>query len=252
MIIKRDTTNLFVKVSGTGFPLVFIHGNGEEHRVFKKQIEYYKEKHRLILFDTRIHGKSTGKLQKYDFNQLADDVLFVLNKLGITKANFIGFSDGANTLFHIALKNKTIINKAVAISGNLNPKGVKRGVRFWLKLSRAFFVLMSCIKKFRIKNYQYYLMTNNPRLEYKDLDKISNDFLVLAGSNDIVKEEHTKEIHNHIKNSKLVILDGCDHFAMVKNPNDVNRQIDSFLVINNRCSFFGTLAFARLFAIIFN
>ena len=72
-------------------------------------------------------------------------------------------------------------------------------------------------------------MTNNPKLEYKDLNSISNDFLILVGSNDIVKEEHTKEIHNHIRNSKLVILEGCDHFAVVKQEKRVNEQIEIFL-----------------------
>ena len=176
-----------------------------------------------------MHGKSRAKLQKCDFDQLSNDVLFVLKEFGITKANFIGFSDGANTLFHIALKNKTIINKAIAISGNPNPQGLKSGVRFWIKLSRVLFIIISCIKKFRIKNYQYYLMTNNPKLEYEDLDNISNDFLVLAGSNDMVKEEHTKEIHNHIKNSKLVILDGCDHFAITKHHERINETILNYL-----------------------
>ena len=44
--------------TGEGFPLVLLHGNGEDHTYFKRQMEPFSLKYRVIALDTRGHGKS--------------------------------------------------------------------------------------------------------------------------------------------------------------------------------------------------
>ncbi len=51
--------------------------------------------------------------------------------------------------------------------------------------------------------------------------------LVIAGTRDMVKDEHTRLIANSIPKAKLVLLKG-DHFIAAKKPQEFNRAVDEF------------------------
>ena len=48
-------TELFYKEKGKGFPLILLHGNGENCDYFKNQMEFFSDKYRVIAVDTRGH-----------------------------------------------------------------------------------------------------------------------------------------------------------------------------------------------------
>ena len=52
-----DITLNYVE-TGEGFPLVLLHGNGEDHTYFKRQMEPFSQHFRVISVDTRGHGES--------------------------------------------------------------------------------------------------------------------------------------------------------------------------------------------------
>lgn len=60
-IAKLNGTSLYYEINGTGTPVVFIHGHGLTHSMFKPQLEYFSDKYKVILCDLRGNGKS-GKL----------------------------------------------------------------------------------------------------------------------------------------------------------------------------------------------
>lgn len=212
------------KIIGEGKPLVFLHGNGEDSNIFINQIDYFKDKYQLILIDTVMHGMSNNSYAKYNFFELASDVSNILAKLNIKKASFIGFSDGANILYHLALKHGDLIDKGVAISGNINPFGFKLSVLLAIKIKEYFYFFFN-----RKKYYLYYLMGSNPRLKYSDLSKIDNNFLIIAGAKEEIKQSHTKKISKNIKNSKLILRSDFDHYAITKKPLIINEIISDYL-----------------------
>lgn len=208
------------EIIGEGYPLIFLHGNQEDSTIFVKQIEYFKDRYQIILIDTIMHGQSNNSFQKYDFFALAHDVLNIMATEKIEKANFIGYSDGANILFHIAILNDTVINKGVAISGNIHYRGLKRKLRNEIcKDTRRYFKIGSD------KYYLLYLMHRQPTLKFKDLHKITSDLLIIAGSDDVIKTRHTIKISKNIQNAKLKIVDGFNHYAVVEKPDETNEII---------------------------
>ncbi|MGE7366106.1 alpha/beta fold hydrolase [Desemzia incerta] len=72
-------------------------------------------------------------------------------------------------------------------------------------------------------------MTTQLRSASFELTKILSPTLVMAGENDVIKLSHTQWIAQQIKNSQLVIIPKADHFFLVKNPNEFNKIIESFL-----------------------
>ena len=216
--------NIYYEIIGEGFPLVFLHGNQEDANVFSNQIEALKDKYQLILIDTIMHGKSKNSFRKYNFYDLALDVLNILQKEKITKANFIGFSDGANILFHLALLYEEIINKAISISGNICYTGLKKVLRQEIALETKKY-----LKEKNDKYYYYYLMNKQPQLKFKQLNNINSKFLIVARSNDLIYEKHTKKISKHLKNATLKIVKDFTHFSLIEKPLEMNKIIIDYL-----------------------
>lgn len=95
---------------------VFIHGFGGSRRMFKKQIDKFREYFNILILDLPGHGESKMGLSSVDSISLTDiakDVVGLLHKLNIEKASFIGISLGTLIVANIALVEPQIIEKAV-------------------------------------------------------------------------------------------------------------------------------------------
>jgi pimeloyl-ACP methyl ester carboxylesterase len=77
--------------------VVFVHGAGGSNAVWFKQLRDFKKHFNVLIFDLRGHGKSKGHYSKeeiYRFNEIALDVITVMDHLEIRKAHFVGISLG--------------------------------------------------------------------------------------------------------------------------------------------------------------
>ncbi|NFH79705.1 alpha/beta hydrolase [Clostridium botulinum] len=229
-IITNKTADIYYEVYGNGEPIVFLHGNGENLEYFKNQIEYFSNKYMVIAIDTRGHGKSTKGNIPFDFWLFADDVISVLDSLNIKKVHILGFSDGGNTALHLGLKYHNRIKSLILNGANFNPNGVKFLVQapviMEYYISRLFSLFSNKAKNNRdILN----LMVSNPKLSEEQLQKIKIPALVVAGDNDMIKENHTKLISRLIQNSEVNIISNSSHFVASENPKEFNNVVEDFL-----------------------
>lgn len=78
--------------------VVFVHGAGGSNVVWFRQLRDFKKHFNVLLIDLRGHGKSKmSKLteaEKYRFDEIAADVIEIMDHLNITKAHFVGISLG--------------------------------------------------------------------------------------------------------------------------------------------------------------
>ena len=97
---------IYYEVEGEGPPLVLGHGGGAEASFWRNYgyVDALKHDYQLVLFDTRGHGKSDKphKVSDYGMN-CADDVIAILDTLGIQKAHYLGFSMGGWIAYKLAL-----------------------------------------------------------------------------------------------------------------------------------------------------
>ena len=115
--------------AGEGFPLVLLHGNGEDHSYFEHQMGPFSRSYRVIAPDTRGHGKSPRGEAPFTLEQFAEDLKEFLDGLGISRCHLLGFSDGGNIALIFALKYPQYIENLVVDGANLEPDGLKRSVR---------------------------------------------------------------------------------------------------------------------------
>lgn len=222
--------NLHFEETGSGFPLVLLHGNGEDHTYFKHQIEPFSQHFRVIAVDTRGHGKSPRGEAPFRLEQFAEDLKAFLDGLGIARCHLLGFSDGGNIALIFALKYPEYVEKLILNGANLEPSGVKRRVQTPIILTwAALNVVRKADEKAQPKWEMLDLMVTQPHIQSEQLRWLKMPVLVVAGTKDLIKQTHTRAIAAAIPGSRLAILPG-DHFVAKKNWQAFNPVILEFLL----------------------
>ena len=209
---------------GEGFPLILLHGNGEDHTYFVHQIEYFSKTRRVIAIDTRGHGQSPRGNAPFTIKQFADDLLAFMDEHSIEKADILGFSDGGNIALTFALQHQKRINKLILNGANLFPKGVKSSVQIPIVIGYHLAKLLGGKDNAELLG----LMVNEPNISPDGLQALTVPTLVIAGDKDMIKTAHTKLIAASIPNCTLHIIPG-DHFIANKAPDVFNAAVSEFL-----------------------
>ena len=214
---------------GKGEPLILLHGNGENSEYFRGQIDVFSKQYHVYAVDTRGHGKTPRGEKPFTIRQFADDLLCFMDKQQIERAHLLGFSDGGNIAMVFAIHYPDRVNRLILNGANLNPNGVRRSIQIPIEIGYKF------AKRFaeksdsaRLNAEMLGLMVNDPNVEPEKLAGIKAKTLVIAGTKDMIKEEHTRLIASSIPNSKLVFLKG-NHFIANKHPGEFNRTVMDFL-----------------------
>lgn len=221
--------SLYYQEQGEGEPFILLHGNGEDGTYFANQLSFFSDRYRVIAIDTRGHGKSPRGTAPFTMEQFAVDLKELMDRLQIQKAVLLGFSDGANIAMKFALNYPDRVKALILNGGNLNTKGVKVSIQIPIEIGyrlTKLFAKKSEEAKAHIEILG--LMVNEPNIEPIALHTLQMPTLVIAGTRDMIKENHTKLIAGSIPNAKLSIIKG-DHFIAQKRPQEFNREVEAFL-----------------------
>ena len=214
---------------GYGAPLILLHGNGESSGYFVNQIDRFANEYRVIAVDTRGHGASPRGNKPFTLETFADDLKNLLDSLNIEKANILGFSDGGNIAVIFALKYPERVNSLVLNGANLFPSGLKSSFLIPVKVLFAVFTLLSHFsRRAKRRSELLYLMAKQPNIQPERLSSIKCPVLVIAGTQDVIKEKHTKLIAASLPDSSLCFLKG-GHSIAKTNSVEFNSAVEKFL-----------------------
>ena len=221
--------NHFYIEQGTGFPLILLHGNGEDCAYFTRQIDSFSENFHVIALDTRGHGQTPRGEAPFTIRQFAEDLLAFMDQHNIEKAHLLGFSDGGNIAMVFALKYPERVGKLILNGANLDASGVKRKIQIPIEIGYRMAKLFAGRSRKAKKNAEMLgLMVNDPNVKPEELSRIQNKTLVIAGDHDMIKDQHTRLIAQSIPGAELCILQG-NHFIANKNPLSFNEAVLRFL-----------------------
>lgn len=214
---------------GSGQVLILLHGNGEDSGYFKHQIEYFSSSFRVIAIDTRGHGRSPRGTAPFTISQFADDLCHFMRQHDIERAHILGFSDGANIAMVFAIRYPHMVDRLILNGGNLSPSGVKRSVQLPIDLGYQLTGFFARYSAEALRNHELLgLMAVGPDIPVSELKKLNCKTLVIAGTKDMIKESHTRQIAKAIPGAQLRIIPG-DHFIANKKPREFNAVVDVFL-----------------------
>ncbi|MEP9395222.1 3-oxoadipate enol-lactonase [Gordonia sp. VNQ95] len=84
---------------------------GSDHRMWDAQLPELEKHFRVVRYDTRGHGASPVPAGPYSIDDLADDVIALLDRLGVASAHVVGLSLGGMTAMRLAVRNPDRVNR---------------------------------------------------------------------------------------------------------------------------------------------
>lgn len=97
-------------------PIVLLHGVTLAASIWNHQLGDLSDRHRVVAFDWRGHGRSTPGTAGYGLDALADDLARVLETLDLTRAVLVGHSMGGMAMMHFCRRNpQTLYRRAVGL-----------------------------------------------------------------------------------------------------------------------------------------
>ena len=219
--------HLHFEKTGSGSPLLLLHGNGEDCTYFVHQIEAFSKDFTLYAIDTRGHGKSPRGTAPFTISQFADDLLDFMNEHDLQQPDILGFSDGGNISLTFALRHPERVGRLILNGANLFPEGMHE--RLLAAMHRKYqSFLQQDTPEAEFNQMLFRLMLDEPQIDPAELHALTMPTLVIAGEKDMIQESHTRLIAENIPGSRLVILPG-DHFIANKEPAAFNAAVRAFL-----------------------
>ncbi len=245
--MKTEDLTMFYEDIGIGEPIIFIHGSlSRGITSFAAQIQAFQNTNRCIYPDLRGHGETESTNFNWIPSQLADDIIMLMDKLGIEKAHIVGHSMGGDIAMYSAV-NHTDRVKSVTLmcsSGLLNEDAGKLLMRYnpdTIDMERYSGFIENMKKehyaahkgnwqnflKQTIKNCMIY-----PDITNEDLQKITMPMMLIYGSNDtLVNAQDIKILAKNVRNFSSVRIEDTGHFPHILSQkyDEVNELIADFI-----------------------
>lgn len=94
-----------------GPAVVLSNSLGSTHRMWDSQVAALEERFRVVRYDTRGHGDSPVPPGPYSIDELADDVIALLDRFDVERAHLVGLSLGGMTMMRVAARNPERVDR---------------------------------------------------------------------------------------------------------------------------------------------
>src|SRR5438552_10048328 len=104
------------QISGTGSPLILLHGGFGSVEMFGPNVELLAAGNRVIGVDLQSHGRSPVADRPMKFEAMADDIAALIEKLGLERVAIMGFSLGGAVGLRTAIQHPDLVDRLVLVS----------------------------------------------------------------------------------------------------------------------------------------
>jgi pimeloyl-ACP methyl ester carboxylesterase len=233
-----DGIQIYYAVYGKGPPLILLHGGLANANYWGNQVPVFARTHRVVVMDSRGHGRSTRDAQPFGYDLMASDVLGLMDFLGIRRAAVVGWSDGGIIGLDIAMNHPERLTRLFAFGANYDPSGVREDLDKNATFNRFIAEAGQAYKRLSKTPNDYdgfvkaigAMWESQPNWTADQLRGITVPTAIADGEHDeAIKRSHTEEMARLIPGAKLIILPGVSHFAMLQNPKLFNAAVLDFL-----------------------
>ena len=94
---------------------------GATRGMWDPQVPALAERYRVVAYDTRGHGDSPSPAGPWSLDDLVDDVVALLDRLGVQRAHVAGLSLGGMTALRLAAREPARVDRLVALATSAKP-----------------------------------------------------------------------------------------------------------------------------------
>lgn len=228
---------------------------GSTWSMWDAQADALAEHFRVVRYDTRGHGGSPVPAGPYDIDDLADDVVALLDSLAVTKAHFVGLSLGGMTGMRLAARNPERVDRLVVLctGARLAPSSAWRDRAATVRENGTAAVAEAVVARWFTTAYLAVNPATRARSEAmvaatpdegyascceviasmdlrSDLPTISAPTLAIAGADDpATPPALLEEIAQNVQNGRLVVVPQSAHLANAEQPATITPAIIAHL-----------------------
>jgi pimeloyl-ACP methyl ester carboxylesterase len=244
--------DMYYEVSGTGDPLVVLHGAYMNIPSMGAIIPRLAETHTVYALEFQGHGRTNDIDRPITYPNLADDVAAFMDAVGLEKADVFGYSMGAAAGLRLAIDHPEKVNQLVAAS-------VAYDVSGWQPAFTAFIPQMTPDmfagtpmeeewKKlapnpdgFRALAEKLIALESEPMAWEAEVKTLTAPVLVIAGDADVSTLEHNValfrllgggemgDMGKPLPASRLAVLPATSHTAVITQVELLHGFIEPFL-----------------------
>jgi pimeloyl-ACP methyl ester carboxylesterase len=218
---------LYYEEHGSGRPLVLLHGGMLTiDLTFRELIPLLAPSHRLIAVELQGHGRTADVEREPTYPNLADDVVGLLDHLGVERADVLGVSFGGLVALELGMRHPDRVDRLVSAATHYRPDG-------YHDLSDPASVRMPTEAEFAAMRADYervapdpghfdsflermnVVVHGHPGWSADDLRGITAPVLLVIGDTDFVRIEHAAEMHELIPHAQLAVLPATRHTEVI-------------------------------------
>ena len=240
-------------------PIVFIHGVGLDHQMWNYQTNYFNE-YSTLTYDLLGHGKTPCDKDKLSLRDFSNQLLEILDHLGVEKINLIGFSLGSLIALDFSSHFQKKVEKLILIGttykrsdeerslvldrynqAKLNKPISKQALKRWFSdkyledNSKTYDFFMKILNKEPKEHSNFLKAYKLFAYHYDNLEmikRISTKTLIMTGADDSGSTvAMSKSLSSDLINSSFIEINNGKHLCSIECADDVNINLKNF--INN-------------------
>ena len=241
------TVHAVVTGRASGPVVVFSGSLGSSHRMWDAQLRAFEKRFRVVRYDTRGHGSSPVPLGSYGIDDLADDLIALLDRLKVERAHLVGLSLGGMTAMRVAARNpERVLRLGLLCTGvglppasNWTERAAKVRAHGCAAVAAAvverWFTPEFLVAHPDIRSVHQAMVADTSAEGYAgcceaiaaldlrdDLASITAPTLAIAGADDAATPPAAlAEIATGVKNARLLVVPNSAHLANVEQPDAI-------------------------------
>jgi pimeloyl-ACP methyl ester carboxylesterase len=236
--VAHDGADIWYATYGSGPTAILLHGGLGHSGNWGHQVPMLVGSgRRVLLVDSRGHGRSTRDARPYTYELMAGDLLAVMDRLGVARAPLVGWSDGACTALILARMAPERVSGVFFFGCAMDPSGLAPFeftpiVRRCFHRHAADYAALSATPDAfdAFSDAVGEMMKTQPNVTAEELAAIRVPVTVVHGERDeFIRPEHAAYLARTIPGAALVRLSGVSHFAPLQRPEAFGAAVRAFL-----------------------
>ncbi|MEE2767825.1 MAG: 2-succinyl-6-hydroxy-2,4-cyclohexadiene-1-carboxylate synthase [Actinomycetota bacterium] len=259
-------TTLFAEVTGTGPPLLTLHGFTGDRGSLAPMTGSLSERHTIIAVDLPGHGRTgvVEQVSEYRFENTIDAVAAVLSRLGHERVDVLGYSMGGRLALGLAIQHPERVQRSVLVSASagvadnaqrtarrraddqlaeeLLERGIEWFVNYWMGLpmfasqDRLHPDILEASRRQRLENDPRGLARslrgvgsgNQPPL-WRRLDEVAGPVLIVVGEEDTQFRSLGVRMATGLRDAAIAVIPEAGHACHLENPEATTTAVSNFL-----------------------
>jgi pimeloyl-ACP methyl ester carboxylesterase len=238
--VRLRGIRMYYEVHGHGPALLLLHGGTGDGSQFSGQVPALREHFRVVVPDLCAQGRTSDRPGPLGYHAMAEDVVALMDRLHIRKADLMGWSDGGVVGLDLAIHHPGRVGHLVTFGANFAPDGLHPQDVEWNATASAesFGPATRLAYQHLAPDPSHYeiamdkiiaMWRTQPNFTPEQLGSIRAKTLIAAGEHDVVRPEHTAALARAIPGARRWIVPGASHSVILERPALVSRTVLEFL-----------------------